>query len=212
MKKAEDVLGSNYTLAGGEKALAMDRSVNPNSGPPPSSSSSSFCAWPGPAMLIEDIVEPYTKTQKSKAKDILHGIQHIGRRRVNCTMLTAIASFKHWLNITHSQNKTNVPLPKGYATHKNAVSAYQKQQMEQSPPRDTASGIASAEVKRKSSIHNERVDVKKAGKKQKTEVDTDYTYDDDDTDSDSDSTETLVGEEEEEEEEEEDEEIAPQLN
>ena len=57
----------------------MDRSVNPNSGPPPSSSSSSFRAWPGPAMLIEDIVEPYTKTQKSKAKDILHGIQHIGK-------------------------------------------------------------------------------------------------------------------------------------
>ena len=49
-KKAEDVLGSNYMLAGGEKALAMDHSVNPNSGPPPSSSSSSFRAWPGPAM------------------------------------------------------------------------------------------------------------------------------------------------------------------
>ena len=32
-KKAEDALGSNYTLAGGEKALAMARSVNPNSNP-----------------------------------------------------------------------------------------------------------------------------------------------------------------------------------
>ena len=80
--------------------------------------------------------------------------------------------------------------------------------MEQSPLRDAASGLVSSEVKRKSSIQAESVDVKKAGKKQKTEVDTDYTYGDDDTDSDSDSTETLVGEEEEEE----DGEIDPQLN
>ena len=159
-------------------------------------------------------VEPYTKTQK--AKDILHGIQHIGKLTwtekgelydVNSYIIIQALAKYHTLT-----NKTNVPLPKGYATHKNPVSTYQKQQVEQSPPRDTASGIASTEVKRKSSIQDESVDVKKAGKKQKTEVDADYTYDDDDTDSDSDSTETLVGEEEEEEEEEEHGEIAPQLN
>ena len=39
-QKAEDALGSNYTLAGGDRAIAMDHSVKPKSNPPPSSSSS----------------------------------------------------------------------------------------------------------------------------------------------------------------------------
>ena len=166
-KKAEDALGSNYTLARGEKALAMDHSVNPNSGPPPPSSSSSFRAWPGPAMLIEDIVEPYTKTQKSKAKDILHGIQHIGKLTwvekgelydVNSNSIMEGMDIQTLAKYHTLTNKTNVPLPEGYATYKNTVSTYHKQQVEQSPPRDAASGIVSAEGKRKSSIQAESVE------------------------------------------------------
>ena len=79
-KKAEDALGSNYTLAGGDRAIAMDRSVKPKSNPPPSSSSSaSFRERPGPPMPVEDIMRSYTKLQKTKTQDVLHGIQRIGK-------------------------------------------------------------------------------------------------------------------------------------
>ena len=79
-KKAEDALGSNYMLAGGDRAIAMDRSFKPKSDPPPSSSSSaSFRERPGPPMQVEDIMESYTKLQKTKTQDVLHGIQRIGK-------------------------------------------------------------------------------------------------------------------------------------
>ena len=80
-------------------------------------------------------------------------------------------------------NKSNTPVPKGYATYKNAVSAYQKQQAEQSPQREVASTSA---------IKDENRDVKPPTKKRKREVDTDYTYDDDDDDDDDESEGTLV--------------------
>ena len=86
-------------------------------------------------------------------------------------------------------NKSNTPVPKGYATYKNAVSAYQKQQAEQSPQREVASTSA---------IKDENRDVKPPTKKRKREVDTDYTYDDDDDDDDDDSDDsegTLVASE-----------------
>ena len=67
-------------------------------------------------------------------------------------------------------NKTNVPVPKGYSTYKNAVSAYQKQQVEQSPPRDAASATASIDARPKSSIKDESRVVKQAAKKRKMEV------------------------------------------
>ena len=81
-------------------------------------------------------------------------------------------------------NKSNKPVPKGYATYKNAVSAYQKQQAEQSPQREVASTSA---------IKDENRDVKPPTKKQKIEVDSDYSFDDDDDDDDDDDAEgTLV--------------------
>ena len=64
------------------------------------------------------------------------------------------------------------------------MSAYQKQQAEQSPQREVASTSA---------IKDENCDVKPSTKKRKREVDTDYTYDDDDDDDDDDDSEgTLV--------------------
>ena len=77
-------------------------------------------------------------------------------------------------------NKSNTPVLKGYATYKNAVSAYQKQQAEQSPQREVASTSA---------IKDESCDVKPPTKKRKKDVDTDYTYDDDDDDDDDDESE-----------------------
>ena len=47
-------------------------------------------------------------------------------------------------------NKSNIPVPKGYATYKNAVSAYLRQQEEQPPHSDVGSGTTSVEAKRKS--------------------------------------------------------------
>ena len=79
-KKAEDALGSNYTLAGGDRAIAMGRSVKAKSNPPPSSSSSaSFRERPALAMPVEDIIQSYTKLQQTKTQDVLQGIQRIGK-------------------------------------------------------------------------------------------------------------------------------------
>ena len=192
-KKAEDALGSNYTLAGGNRAIAMGRSIKTKSNPPPSSSSSgSFRERPGPAMPVEDIIQSYTKLQQTKTQDVLQGIQRIGKLTwtekgelydVNSNSImegTDIQSLAKYHTLT---NKSNTPVPKGYATYKNAVSAYQKQQAEQSSQREVAST---------SPIKDENRDVKPSTKKRKREVDTDYTYDDDDDDDDADSEGTLV--------------------
>ena len=192
-KKAEDALGSNYTLAGGNRAIGMGGSVKPKSNPPPSSSSSaSFRERPGPPMSVEDIIQSYTKLQKTKTQDVLQGIQRIGKLTwtekgelydVNSNSImegTDIQSLAKYHTLT---NKSNKPVPKGYATYKNAVSAYQKQQAEQSPQREVASTSA---------IKDENRDVKPPTKKQKIEVDSDYSFDDDDDDDDDDAEGTLV--------------------
>ena len=179
--KTEDALGSNYTLAVGDRAIAMDRSVKPKSNPPPSSSAS-FRERPGPPMRVEDIMQSYTKLQKTKTQDVLHVIQRIGKLTstekgelydVNSNSImegTGIQSLAKYHTLT---NKSNTPVLKGYATYKNAVSTYQKQQAEQSPLREVASTSA---------IKDESRDVKQPTKKRKKDVDTDYTYDDDDDD------------------------------
>ena len=151
-KKAEDPLGSNYTLAGGNRAIGMGGSVKPKSNPPPSSSSSAlFRERPGPPMPVEDIIQSYTKLQQTKIQDVLQGIQRIGKLTwtekgelydVNSNSImegTDIQSLAKYHTLT---NKSNTLVPKGYATYKNAVSAYQKQQAEQSPQREVASTSA----------------------------------------------------------------------
>ena len=145
-------------------------------------------------------MESYTKLQKTKTQDVLHGIQRIGKLTwtqkgelydVNSNSLmegTDIQTLAKYHTLT---NKSNILVPKGYATYKNAVSAYQKQQVEQPPPREVASTSA---------IKDESRDVKPLTKKRKMDVDTDYTYDEDDdtdyftpdTESDTASDATLV--------------------
>ena len=63
------------------------------------------------------------------------------------------------------------------------MSAYQKQQAEQSPQREVASTSA---------IKDENRDVKPPTKKRKIEVDSDYSYDDDDDDDDDESEGSFV--------------------
>ena len=84
-----------------------------------------------------------------------------------------VRTFSHWLSITHSETSQTHLFRKGM---QNAVSAYQKQQAEQSPQREVASTSA---------IKDENRDVKPPTKKRKIEVDTDYSYDDDDDDDES---------------------------
>ena len=68
-KKAEDALGSNYTLAGGNRAIAMGRSVKAKSNPPPSSSSSaSFRERPGPACRLRILFSHTQSCNRPKLK------------------------------------------------------------------------------------------------------------------------------------------------
>ena len=89
---------------------------------------------------------------------------------VNCNSIMEGMDIQTLAKYHTLTNKTNIPAPKGYATYKNAMSAYQKQQVEQSPPRDVASGTAFVDARHKSSIKDEIVVVKPAAKKRKSHL------------------------------------------
>ena len=131
--------------------------------------------------------------QQTKTQDVLQGIQRIGKLTwtekgelydVNSNSIMEGTDIQSLAKYHTLRNKSNTPVPKGYATYKNAVSAYQKQQAEQSPQREVASTSA---------IKDENRDVKPSTKKRKIEVDSDYSYDDDDDDDDDESEGTFVG-------------------
>ena len=100
-------------------------------------------------MSINQIIGSYMKNQKQKTRDTLTGLQRIGQLNwtdkgelydVNSNTImegTDISTLAKYHTLT---NKTNKPVPKGYATYKNAVNIYQ---LHQKP------GVASVEPTRK---------------------------------------------------------------